>query len=123
MSVDNLKKFDNIARLIQELPKIKSKTLIVDQPELIIGDPDELTEDQMKIFNECINSLKPWKKGPLKLFGTKIDTEWRSDFKWERLQKALVNIDLDGKTICDLGCGNGYFMYRMLEYNPKLVVG
>jgi len=123
MSVDNLKKFDNIARLIQELPKLKSKTLIVDQPELIIGDPDELTEDQMKIFNECINSLKPWKKGPLKLFGTKIDSEWRSDFKWERLQKAIVDIDLDGKTICDLGCGNGYFMYRMLEYNPKLVVG
>jgi tRNA (mo5U34)-methyltransferase len=55
------------------------------------------------------------------LFGIHIDTEWRSDWKWKRLQQSLPN--LKDKVICDLGCGNGYFMYRMLEYNPKLVVG
>ena len=27
------------------------------------------------------------------------------------------------KVICDLGCGNSYFMLRMLEHNPKLVIG
>jgi len=38
------------------------------------------------VIEKCIEALKPWKKGPLKLFGTDIDTEWRSDMKWERLQ-------------------------------------
>jgi len=52
---------------------------------------------------------------------TQIDTEWRSDSKWERLQRALP--ELEDMVVCDLGCGNGYFMYRMLEYSPKLVVG
>ena len=121
VSNDTLTEFDNIARMIQELPEMASKNFVVDEHELIIGDPEELTDEQMKTFHECINALKPWKKGPLQLFGTKIDTEWRSDLKWERLQRALPN--LKDKVICDLGCGNGYFMFRMLEYSPKLVVG
>lgn len=121
ISNDTLKKFDGIARMIQEIPKMTSKKLVVDQHELTIGDPDELTDEQMVTFQECINALKPWKKGPLNIFGTKIDTEWRSDLKWERLQRALP--DLEDQVVCDLGCGNGYFMYRMLEYSPKLVVG
>jgi len=52
---------------------------------------------------------------------TQIDTEWRSDSKWERLQRALP--ELEDMVVCDLGYGNGYFMYRMLEHSPKLVVG
>ncbi len=123
MSQANLKKFDDIARVIQELPKLSSKRLIVDEPVLAMGDPNELTDEQMTTFQKCIEMLKPWKKGPLDLFGTHIDTEWRSDWKWLRLQKVLNEIDIENKTVCDLGCGNGYFMYRMLEYKPKLVVG
>jgi tRNA (cmo5U34)-methyltransferase len=121
MSNDTLQKFNAIAEMIQKLPQLESDTFIVDQDELFIGDPKELTEDEMATFQQCINALKPWKKGPLRLFGTKIDTEWRSDLKWERLQRALP--ELKDAVICDLGCGNGYFMYRMLEYSPKLVIG
>jgi tRNA (mo5U34)-methyltransferase len=93
----------------------------VDQKVLTLGDPNELNGHEMDVFLQCVHALKPWKKGPLCLFGTDIDTEWRSDFKWERLQVSLPN--LKDKVICDLGCGNGYFMYRMLEYSPKFVLG
>lgn len=116
-----LQKFDSIAKMILDIPKMTSRKLVVDQRELTIGDPDELNEEQTAKFQECAQALKPWKKGPLNLFGTKIDTEWRSDYKWERLQPSLP--DLKDAVVCDLGCGNGYFMYRMLEYSPKLVIG
>jgi tRNA (mo5U34)-methyltransferase len=69
----------------------------------------------------CAIDLRPWKKGPLSLFGVEIDTEWRSDWKWERIQPHLPA--MEGKTVCDLGCGNGYFMFRMLEHKPRVVVG
>ena len=65
--------------------------------------------------------LHYWRKGPFEVFGTKIDSEWRSDLKWNRLSVALP--DLDGKNIVDVGCNNGYFMFRMLEHNPELVLG
>ena len=121
LSIDTNTSYDEIAKMILDLPKMKTKNLIVNDASLVIGDADELSSEQMELFQDCIQKLKPWKKGPLNLFGTQIDTEWRSDLKWERLQKSLP--DLTGKVICDLGCGNGYFMFRMLEYNPKMVIG
>jgi len=64
--------------------------------------------------------LHPWRKGPLELGGIRIDTEWRSDWKWERLEPHL---DLGGQRILDIGCGNGYFGLRMLAAGAELVVG
>lgn len=65
--------------------------------------------------------LSPWKKGPFKLFDLDIDAEWRSDYKWQRIEKKLV--DLKDKVILDVGCNNGYFMFRMAQHQPELVLG
>jgi len=120
LSNQNLQVYDSIANMINSLPAMTSK-MIVNEAVLTIGESDSLTEEESDILLKCLDSLKPWKKGPLCIFGHNIDCEWRSDWKWERIQTNLP--DLKDKVICDLGCGNGYFMYRMLEYEPKLVVG
>jgi tRNA (mo5U34)-methyltransferase len=31
--------------------------------------------------------------------------------------------DLQGKIVADIGCNNGYYMFRMAHHKPKLVVG
>ena len=54
----------------------------------------------------------PWRKGPFSLYGVNIDTEWRSDWKWDRVLPHLS--DLTGRTILDVGCGSGYHMWRMI---------
>jgi len=54
------------------------------------------------------------------LGGTRIDTEWRSDRKWERLRK---HVDFTGRRVLDIGCGNGYFGWRMLDAGARLVAG
>jgi tRNA (mo5U34)-methyltransferase len=64
--------------------------------------------------------LHPWRKGPLQLGGLSIDTEWRSDLKWDRV---APHIDLAGHKVLDIGCGNGYFGLRMLGAGAELVVG
>ena len=71
-------------------------------------------------LGENLMQLHPWRKGPLEIAGVQIDTEWRSDWKWDRLAPHL---DLAGKQILDIGCGNGYFGLRMLGAGAKLVVG
>lgn len=56
-------------------------------------------------MTQLLELLKPFKKGPLRLFGTDIDTEWRSDWKWDRLRPQLP--DLAGKAVCDVGWCDG----------------
>lgn len=81
-----------------------------------LGQPAENTEG----LCEQLMELHPWRKGPLELGGVRIDTEWRSDWKWDRL---APHIDFRGKQVLDIGCGNGYFGLRMLGAGAKLVVG
>jgi len=65
-------------------------------------------------------ALHPWRKGPLCLGGVTIDSEWRSDLKWARLE---AHINLEGCRVLDVGCGNGYYGLRMLGAGADLVVG
>lgn len=69
---------------------------------------------------ETLKELIPWRKGPLNLGGVAIDTEWRSDWKWDRV---APHVDLVGKRVLDIGAGNGYFGWRMLASGARQVVG
>ena len=88
---------------------------------VIIGGADELAEpDSSKVY-KAMRDFMPWRKGPFEVFGTSIDAEWRSERKWSRVLPELP--DLRDKTVADVGCNNGYYMFRMAQYNPKLVIG
>ena len=76
-----------------------------------VGDPGALTE--------TLKTLIPWRKGPLMLGGIAIDTEWRSDWKWNRI---APHVELEGKRVLDIGAGNGYFGWRMFEAGARAVV-
>ena len=71
-------------------------------------------------IRSALMTLHPWRKGPLRIAGIEIDTEWRSDWKWDRIRDR---VDLGGQTVLDIGCGNGYFGWRMLAAGARLVVG
>ncbi|MFB1011327.1 MAG: tRNA 5-methoxyuridine(34)/uridine 5-oxyacetic acid(34) synthase CmoB [Thiopseudomonas sp.] len=78
------------------------------------------SDGQRQQLTDALRGLHPWRKGPFHLFGVHVDTEWRSDWKWERV---VPHLDLQGKRILDVGCGNGYYMWRMLGAGAKTVVG
>ncbi len=65
--------------------------------------------------------LQPWRKGPFELHGVSVDTEWRSDWKWARVAPHLS--PLKGRRVLDVGCGNGYYGWRMLGVQAKWVLG
>ena len=70
-----------------------------------------LTDGETRRINNILRNLMPWRKGPFSLYGVEIDTEWRSDLKWDRVLPHLS--PLAGRTILDVGCGSGYHMWRM----------
>jgi len=80
-----------------------------------------LTPGQIKRIDTLLRNLMPWRKGPFSLYGVDIDTEWRSDWKWDRVLPHLS--DLAGRTILDVGCGSGYHLWRMVGAGAQLAVG
>ena len=100
---------------IHELPEGDGYVkLNLDAP--VLGQPF----DNIELYSNILTNLHPWRKGPLVLGGIRIDTEWRSDWKWNRLKPHL---DLNSHRVLDIGCGNGYFGLRMLAAGADLVVG
>ena len=86
-----------------------------------IGTVEEIKPNQQKILKENLMDLHPWRKGPFKLFDLEIDTEWRSDWKWDRIEPHIQ--PLDNRLVLDVGCGNGYHCWRMLGSGAKRVIG
>lgn len=84
--------------------------------------PTEAPENTVtsEALHTTLMGLHPWRKGPFQLFGIDIDTEWRSNLKWARI---APHIDLRGKDILDVGCGNGYYGWRMLGAGARSVIG
>jgi tRNA (mo5U34)-methyltransferase len=72
-------------------------------------------------LRETLQRFHPWRKGPFCIHGVTIDTEWRSDWKWNRLADAIT--PLHGRLVLDVGCGNGYYGGRMLDAGAALVLG
>lgn len=89
--------------------------------EVAIGALGQLTPDEHANLEEALTLLIPWRKGPFSVCGVSIDAEWRSDFKWQRVLPFLP--DLKGKFVADIGCSNGYYMFRALDHQPQAILG
>ncbi len=80
-----------------------------------------LSQANTKLMYEVLQSLKPWRKGPYDFFGIQVNSEWRSDMKWARICQYL-ELTPNAKVL-DVGCGNGYYMWRMLDHGASMVLG
>ncbi|MEM1229701.1 MAG: tRNA 5-methoxyuridine(34)/uridine 5-oxyacetic acid(34) synthase CmoB [Pseudomonadota bacterium] len=87
--------------------------------------PGIVDDDAQATLIAQLEALHPWRKGPFQIGSIHIDTEWRSDFKWDRIDPAVTTWlkARAGQRILDVGCGNGYFGWRLLAAGAGLVVG
>ncbi len=106
-------------RTLGELPAATPSRASFDAT-VVIGRRCDLTQTQVRRLATTLRALKPWRKGPFELFGVRIDAEWRSDRKWARI---APHIDLSGARVLDVGCGNGYYGWRMLAAGARSVIG
>lgn len=86
-----------------------------------IGSEDDITAADQTALVNVLKLFIPWRKGPFRLFGIDLDTEWRSDMKWNRVVDELGS--LDGQNILDVGCGNGYHCLRLAGAGARQVIG
>jgi tRNA (mo5U34)-methyltransferase len=106
---------------LQEARKIQKTNLDIDYGDWFsIGKKEDLTQDEYEVIVETAKKLIPWRKGPFKIFGLEIDSEWQSNIKYNLIRP---HFNLKDKVVADIGCNNGYYMFRMLEDKPKRLIG
>ncbi|WP_352309394.1 tRNA 5-methoxyuridine(34)/uridine 5-oxyacetic acid(34) synthase CmoB [Psychrobacter sp. W2-37-MNA-CIBAN-0211] len=91
-----------------------------------------LNESERKQAMALLKQLMPWRKGPFQIGGQigsqigndesfiKIDTEWHSDWKWQRVAPHLG--ELKGRRVLDVGGGSGYHGWRMAGAGADTVI-
>ena len=113
--------YDRWQAAIDAMPELLPKMVKLDSPTVIIGTPSNITKGEQDELRLNLMQLHPWRKGPFQLFGIDINTEWRSDWKWDRLRPHIKS--LVGKVVLDVGCGSGYHCLRMMGERAAAVVG
>ena len=107
-------------QLLANLPEIEvSQVELKDQ--VALSTTETLNSTQLSSLIDQLKILHPWRKGPFQLFGINLDTEWRSDWKWQRILPHIS--PLKDRTVLDVGCGNGYHCWRMIGEDARLVLG
>lgn len=86
-----------------------------------IGNPRDHDLATRQGMESLLRQFHPWRKGPYLIHGVHIDSEWRSGLKWRRLANHIQS--LRGRTVLDVGCGNGYHCWRALGAGANLVLG
>ena len=118
-----LERYGNMAgwlSALQSLPEIRPSRIAL-QDNVTIGSSADLGDIDREELIARLRDFHPWRKGPYNFFGIEIDTEWRSDWKWERLLPHIQ--PLTGRRVLDIGCGNGYHGWRMRGAGANFVLG
>ena len=102
----------------QQLPLIEQSDVDLNSDQLAIRTHNSIDSQQLRAI---LMQLSPWRKGPYQINDVLIDTEWHSDWKWNRIKDHVS--PLYNRTILDIGCGNGYHCWRMSGAGARLVIG
>jgi len=112
---------DKWLEAIEVLPDIRPDAITLDTDVVKVNLRDYPSRADLMQIEQSFKALHPWRKGPFNIFGIGIDAEWRSDFKWSRIADKIS--PLRDRLVLDVGCGNGYYLFRMLGAGAKLAFG
>ena len=119
-ALDSRREMAGWLEVLQLLPETRPAYVEL-KDRVDIGRADELQAGGRALLTQQLKAFCPWRKGPFSLFGIEIETEWRSDWKWDRLLPHIQ--PLAGRKVLDVGCGNGYHGWRMRGAGADFVLG
>lgn len=110
--------FERWQQALAQLPEVENCDIDCNADNLQIKTKNII---DMSLLEQTLRQMQPWRKGPYQINKLLIDTEWHSDWKWNRIKEQVS--PLKNRTILDIGCGNGYHCWRMYGAGARLVIG
>ena len=107
--------------MLEHLPHAHPSVIELNRDWVRIGKPGDLDSDQCDTVREALTTMIPWRKGPFEVFGIRVDSEWVSSLKWDRVRPHIA--PLEGRRVLDIGSSCGYYMFRMSADDPALIIG
>jgi tRNA (mo5U34)-methyltransferase len=107
--------------LLDQLPELIPAVIDLAADRIRIGVAEDLEPGLREELRKILMDFQPWRKGPFDIFGIEVDSEWRSDLKWNRFKDVVA--PLAGRRILDVGSSCGYYLFRMAAYRPRLALG
>jgi tRNA (mo5U34)-methyltransferase len=108
-------------QVLAQLPSLPADKIELNTSAVTVSAQAEVDKAVHRQLTELLKQLMPWRKGPYELHGVYIDTEWHSDWKWDRVVPYIS--PLEGRKVLDVGCGSGYHCWRMAGEGAELVIG
>lgn len=106
--------------ILQNLPRFELDSVELDQAA-VRAIATRMTTESTDTLRHLLLKLVPWRKGPFEIGDVRIDSEWQSNLKWERVSPHLSS--LRDRRVLDVGCGNGYYALRMRGHGARMVLG
>ena len=121
---------------VARLPTVSADSVDLNSSKLTIN--TKLNDSERKQILALLKQLMPWRKGPFQIGSDVnngiddsqndsnqcppiiIDTEWHSDYKWDRVAPHLS--PLQGRRVLDVGGGSGYHGWRMAGAGADIVI-
>ncbi|MFW2177733.1 MULTISPECIES: tRNA 5-methoxyuridine(34)/uridine 5-oxyacetic acid(34) synthase CmoB [unclassified Moraxella] len=108
--------------LIERLPSVENAKINLNSA--CINAQFDWTDSDYKQTQALLKKLMPWRKGGFMLGNEEskihIDTEWRSDWKWDRVLPHIS--PLKNRRVLDVGGGSGYHGWRMAGEGASTVI-
>ena len=111
----NIKPYQEAIAALPEYTNVK--VTLADRIEVQIED---ISSEDLEQIKQTALLMKPWRKGPFQFNELFIDSEWQSQIKYNLLEP---HFNLKDKIVGDIGCNNGYYLFRMLLQQPKKLIG
>jgi len=105
---------------LAQLPRLENVQLDATNGVKLVA-KESLGESEILKTVSVLKNFMPWRKGPFDFFSIYIDTEWHSDWKWDRVLPHIAS--LEGRKVLDVGCGSGYHLFRMHGCKASQVIG
>lgn len=113
--------FSRWVDLVATMPEVANSSWQVSDGWIELTAPAVIAPEIQVQIVQGLRGLMPWRKGPFQFFSHYVDSEWRSNLKWDRIAPHIAS--LKHQCVLDVGCGNGYLGWRLLEAGAQQVVG